>query len=214
MSQGAARVSPTTSTTFAELVWPARTGRGTVVRAVILALLGSCLLTVAAKINVPGPVPISLQSLAVMLLGAVLGMPLAVASVAIYLGEGAAGLAVFAGTPPAAPGPAYLLGPSGGFLGGFLLAAAIVGFAADRGAIRKPVLFGFVLVGAELMLLVAGWAWIAFALPGTGGQAGLGALRAFDIAIRPFLLGDAVKLALAVVAFPTVYDTLSRLVRR
>jgi biotin transport system substrate-specific component len=202
------------ATTFAQLVWPAGAGRHSLVRAVVLAVLGSCLLTVSAKISVPGPIPITLQTLAVMLLGAVLGARLAVASVLLYLGEGLAGMSVFASTPPAVAGPAYLLGPSGGFLASFVGAAALVGLAADRGWIRKPLQFGAALLAAEVLILVLGWSWAAFLATRAGGEVGFGAARAFDLTIRPFLLGDAIKLALAAIAFPTVYETVSRLVRR
>lgn len=214
MAQGVAPID-NPATTFAQLVWPAKPERGTAVaRAVILAILGSCLLTVSAKINVPGPVPMTLQTLAVMAIGAVLGMRLAVASVAIYVAEGALGLAVFANTPPLAPGLAYLQGPTGGFLVGFAAAAALVGLAADRGLMKRPLAFAACLAGAELLILVFGCAWIALGLKTAGGATGLGFPRAFELAVRPFLVADGIKLVLAIVAFPAIYETLSRLVRR
>ena len=95
-----------------------------------LALGGSLLLAISAKVQVPFyPVPLTLQTLVVLLLGATLGARLAAASVALYLIEGLAGLPVFAG---AVAGPVYMAGPTGGFLVGFLAAAALIGFAADR----------------------------------------------------------------------------------
>ena len=203
------------ATTFADLVWPVKRERGTTLaRAVVLALLGSCLLTVSAKIGIPGPVPMTLQTLAVMALGAMLGMPLAFASVLLYIGEGLSGLAVFAGTPPAAPGLAYLMGPTGGFLAGFGLAAALVGFAADRGMIKRPLAFAAVLLAAEIAIVLPGFLWMAFLSRTGAGMSGLGAARAFQLGIQPFLLGDLIKLALAAVAFPAVFDALSRIVRR
>lgn len=214
MQRGIAPAEPA-ATTFAQLVWPAKPERGTTfARAVVLALLGSCLLTVSAKISVPGPIPMTLQTLAVMALGLVLGMPLALSSVVLYLAEGAAGLAVFANTPPLLAGPAYLVGPTGGFLLGFAVAAALVGFAADRGMVRRPVAFAAVLAAAELAILGLGFLWMAFVAHTAAGATGYGAARAFATAVQPFLLGDAIKLLLAAVAFPAMFDLLSRIVRR
>ena len=196
-------------------MWPAKPERGTTfARAVVLALLGSCLLTVSAKISVPGPIPMTLQTLAVMALGLVLGMPLALSSVVLYLAEGAAGLAVFANTPPLLAGPAYLVGPTGGFLLGFAVAAALVGFAADRGMVRRPLAFAAVLAAAELAIL-----GLRFPVDGVRGAyrgraTGYGAARALRDRRQPFLLGDAIKLLLAAVAFPAMFDLLSRIVRR
>ena len=99
-----------------------------------LAFVGTLVLVVSAKVEVPFyPVPMTLQTLAVLTLGALFGARLAAATVALYLGEGLIGLPVFAG---AAAGPAYLAGPTGGYLVGFLLAAALVGWLAERGWTR------------------------------------------------------------------------------
>ena len=101
-----------------------------ILRGFALALGGSLLLAVSAKVQVPFyPVPMTMQTLVVLLIGAALGARLAAASVALYLIEGLAGLPVFAG---AVAGPLYMAGPTGGFLVGFLAAAALIGFVADR----------------------------------------------------------------------------------
>ncbi|NNM74873.1 biotin transporter BioY [Enterovirga sp. DB1703] len=212
MSESAAPVqAPATS--VAALLWPSRSGRIGAVRAVLLAIAGACLLTISAKVQVPGPVPMTLQTLAVLGLGAALGLRLAVASVGLYLLQGALGLPVFANTPPLAPGLAYFAGPTGGFLAGFLLSAAIVGAAADRGLMRRPGTFAVVLAGANAALLACGWVWLALAATvGTGSGVGFG--RAFALGVQPFLLGEAIKVALAALAFPLVYRALAHLVRR
>ena len=202
-------------TTFAELVWPAsRTGwRAGLGRSAVLVLAGACILVVSAKVQVPGPVPMTLQTLAVLALGAMLGFRLALASVVLYLAEGALGLPVFANTPPLAPGVAYLIGPTGGFLAGFLVAAALVGLAADRGAAAKPVAFGVVLAAASASILACGWAWLAFGMPVHGGS-GLGAAKAYAVGIRPFVLGEAVKTVLAALALPLTLGVVDRIVHR
>jgi biotin transport system substrate-specific component len=176
-------------------------------------VFGACLLTISAKVQVPGPVPMTLQTLAVMAIGAVLGLRLAVASVALYIVQGALGLPVFANTPPMVPGLAYLLGPTGGFLIGFAAAAAMVGHAADRGMMKRPVSFALVLTGANLAILAIGCFWIAL-LAHTSSGTGLGFARAFEVGVKPFLVGNAIKLAIAAIAFPLIYDALARFVRR
>ena len=118
--------------TFAELLWPAR-GASRPLRALLLALLGSALLTISAKIEVPFyPVPMTMQTLVVLLLGMAFGARLGAATVLLYLAEGAVGLPVFAGTPERGIGIAYMLGPTGGYLVGFVLSAAITGWLTER----------------------------------------------------------------------------------
>ncbi len=212
MSESAAPVqAPATS--VAGLLWPAATGRSGAARAVLLAVAGACILTVSAKVQVPGPVPMTLQTLAVLALGAALGARLAVASVLLYLVQGAIGVPVFANTPPMAPGLAYFAGPTGGFLSGFLLAAAIVGTAADHGLVRRPVAFGAVLGVALLALLASGWLWLALAAS-VGTMSGIGFTRAFQLGVQPFLLGEAIKLGIAALSFPLAYEALARFARR
>ena len=202
-------------TTFADLVWPAKPDRsGVIARTILLTVLGACLLTISAKVQVPGPVPMTLQTLAVMALGAMLGWRLALSSVALYVAQGALGLPVFANTPPLPAGLAYLLGPTGGFLLGFAAAAAVVGYAADRGLARRPLPFALVLTGANVLLLAIGCAWLALVAVTASGATGIGFAKAFEVGVRPFLLGNAIKLALAAILLPLALDSLGRLLRR
>ena len=118
--------------TFADLLWPAR-GASRPLRALLLALLGSALLTISAKLEVPFyPVPMTMQTLVVLLLGMAYGARLGAATVLLYLAEGAVGLPVFAGTPERGIGIAYMMGPTGGYLVGFVLSAAITGWLTER----------------------------------------------------------------------------------
>ena len=201
--------------TFADLIWPVAQGRSpSVLRGVVLSVMGACLLTMAAKITVPGPINITLQSLAVLVLGAVLGSRLALASVALYLAEGALGLPVFTNTPPLPAGLAYLLGPTGGFLVGFAASAAIVGVAADRGLIGRPVVFALALIAGNAALMAIGCLWLAFFAHLGSGMTGIGLAKAWSVGVAPFLLSETIKVALAAVALPVVWDAASRLLRR
>ena len=158
-------------------------------------VLGTLLITICAKISVPvWPVPVTLQSFAIVSLAAAFGLRIGVATVALYLLEGAFGLPVFA----TGGGLAYLAGPTGGFLLGFLVLAAIVGFAADRGASAKPLTLFATMIGAEALLLVLGFAWLVV----FSGQAGWidqnnVVASAFAGAIQPFIIWDTLKMALA-----------------
>ena len=157
------------------------------VRGFALALGGSLLLAVSAKVQVPFyPVPLTLQTLVVLLLGAALGARLAAASVALYLIEGLAGLPVFAG---AVAGPVYMAGPTGGFLVGFLAAAALIGFAADRLWDRTWIrLLGSLTLG-HAVVFAFGFVWLAQFI---------GAEKAFAAGVAPFALATIVKTLLAV----------------
>lgn len=188
---------------------PAASGRGRLARDIGLAVAGSLLLVLAAKIKVPFfPVPMTLQTLAVLLVGAGLGPRLGAATVALYIGYGLAGLPVFTNTPPVAAGPLYLLGPTGGFLAGFVGAAALAGWAASRGAGRARLVLGF--LAAEVVMFGAGCAWLALGAQMTGGATGIGFAKAFAFGVQPFLLGDAVKLALAVAMTAAGWSALAR----
>ena len=127
----------------------------------------------------------TLQTLAVLTLGAWFGARLAAATVALYLGEGLIGLPVFAG---AAAGPAYLVGPTGGYLVGFLLAAALVGWLAERGWTRGwPLAIAAMTLG-HLVIFAAGFAWLAPML---------GAGKAWTVGVVPFAAATVVKTLLA-----------------
>ncbi len=193
-------MTATTIPTLAETLWPA-TNR--TLRNITLLVLGSLLLTATAKFQVPFyPVPMTLTTLAVLLIGATYGWQLGAATVAFYLAQGAMGLPVFAGTPEKGIGLAYMLGPTGGYLLGFLLAAALTGWLAERGWDRR--------LPTTLALLLLGTA--AIYLP---GLLWLGTLFGWDQPILawglyPFLLGDTLKIALAAATLPLVWRAVRR----
>ncbi len=179
--------------------------------AILLVLAGTALIAVAAKIKVPfWPVPMTLQTLAILGIAATYGSRLAVATVLAYLAEGALGLPVFTNTPPAVAGPAYFLGSTGGYLLGFVAIAFVVGYAADRGWARSFVkLLGAMLVG-EVIMLVLGLAWLAWFATLSNGATGLGLATAFNAGIAPFLLGDLLKIAVVALGVPAVWGLIDR----
>jgi biotin transport system substrate-specific component len=198
-----------TSRALAVAVWPE--GVNQFVQGAVLVVLGTIILAISAKIRVPFyPVPMTLQTFAVMALAAAYGSRLAVLTVLAYLFEGALGLPVFTNTPPAMAGPLYFLGPTGGFLIGFILLALIVGTAADRGWDRSiPKLFGAMIV-ADAVVFAMGFGWLAwFAQLSTGGQ-GIGIEAAFINGVVPFLLADLLKIALAALAIPAAWQLFER----
>ena len=167
-----------------------------------LAIVGTLLLTVSAKTKVVlGPVDISMQTLAVLLIAAAFGLRLGVATLLLYMAEGAMGFPVFQGTPEKGLGIAYMLGSTGGYLAGFVVMAAIVGWAADRGWDRNPVkLFGAMLV-AEAIMMAMGFAWLAQLI---------GTEKAWQFGVVPFVVGDLIKVALAASLVPAVWPLLSK----
>ncbi len=152
----------------------------------VTVVLASIVLALSAKIELPfWPVPMTLETLAVLALAGLLGARLAGLAVLLWLAEGTAGLPVFAG---AAAGPVYFLGPTAGYLAGFLFAAFLVGRAADRGLRARPLLlFASMLVGVAL-IYAAGVVDLARLL-GWAGAVRLGLL--------PFIPADLTKAALA-----------------
>jgi biotin transport system substrate-specific component len=187
-------VTLTTPNTLLGAIQP-QTGTAKLAANLATIVLGTLLITAAAKINVPvWPVPVTLQGMAVAALAGAFGLRIGVATVALYLLQGAMGLPVFA----AGGGMLYLAGPTGGFLLGFLPMAAIIGWAADRGASRKVApMLGAMLAG-EAVLLALGFAWL-LVLSGQAGwidQSNVLA-SAWRGAVEPFIVWDGLKMALA-----------------
>jgi biotin transport system substrate-specific component len=169
------------------------------IRNIALAFAGVAVLTLSAKIKVPFyPVPMTMQTLAVLLVGAAYGWRLGAATVLLYIAHGVLGAPVFTNTPPAAAGPLYFMGPTTGFLVAFVASAAIAGAAVERGLARSlPMLAGAFLL-AQTVVFLAGFLWLAFFATLASGAVGLGAAKTFAAAIQPFLLGDLLKTAIAV----------------
>jgi biotin transport system substrate-specific component len=171
---------------FVDALWPVR-GGSRLLRAAVLAVIGSALLTLSAKIQVPFyPVPMTMQTLVVLLIGVAFGARLGIATIALYLAEGAAGLPVFAGAPEKGIGLAYMLGPTGGYLLGFAFAAAIAGWIVERR--RDAAGLALAVVAGSVAIYTPGVLWLA-SFVGFGSALGLG--------LVPFLWGDLLKAGLA-----------------
>ncbi|ATU92435.1 biotin transporter BioY [Phyllobacterium zundukense] len=169
---------------------------------VSLALAGTALMTLAAKTKVDMVfVNVTMQTFAVFAISAAYGSRLAVATMALYLFEGALGMPVFTGTPEKGIGLAYMVGPTGGYLLSYLAAAWIVGRAADKGFARNLVLLGVAMFAAEVVILGMGFLWMAYLL---------GFEKAFTFGVGPFIVADILKLALAAAIVPAVGSVFKR----
>lgn len=170
---------------------------GRLLRDAAIVILGSALLALAAKISVPFyPVPMTMQSLAVVGLGLTLGARRGALAVLLYLAEGAAGLPVFAGTPGSSLGIPYMMGPTGGFLAGFVITAFVAGWMAERGWDRSVWGTGLAALLATALMYVPGLLWL-------GTMAGFGP-KLLAIGLYPFIPGDLMKAALAAVLVTTL----------
>jgi biotin transport system substrate-specific component len=162
-----------------------------------LVVAGSLLLALSAQIAVPlpfSPVPVTGQTFAVLLIGAALGSRLGSAAVLLYLIEGAAGLPVFA--PGTTLGVARLLGPTGGYLVGFVAGAAVVGALAERGWDRDLVRAAAAMLAGEVVIYLFGLIGLARFVP---------ADQLLTAGLVPFIPGDIVKVALAALALPLAW---------
>jgi biotin transport system substrate-specific component len=200
MPQPGAMSTVATLPTLIGAAWPSRAQLG--LRVVVLTVLGSLALTVSAKLQVPFyPVPMTMQSLVVLLIGLAFGWRLGTATVLLYLGEGLAGLPVFAGTPEKGIGLAYMMGPTGGYLVGFVLAAALLGWLAERGWDRSLWRTTLALSLGHAVLFATGIAWLAVFV---------GWPKAVAFGLTPFLFGSLVKTALGVALVPAAWAMFGR----
>jgi biotin transport system substrate-specific component len=150
----------------------------------LFVALGVALLTLASKVQVPfWPVPMTMQTLAVLMIGATGGARLGGATVLAWLALGAVGVPVFA----TGAGLAYMAGPTGGYLAGFLVAAAFVGHLADKGQGRTLASALMLLLMGEVIIFACGAGWLSLLI---------GAEKAITAGLLPFLPAEALKVAL------------------
>lgn len=201
-----AHTSKAKALTLAERAWPSTiemTAMTRALRGTVLAIVGSLAIWLSAKIQVPFyPVPMTMGTLAVLAIGMAYGWRLGVATVLLYLAEGAMGLPVFAGTPEKGIGFAYMMGGTGGYLIGYVLAAATAGWLAERGWDKNVLTTGAAMLVGNALIYIPGLLW-------------LGTLFGWDKPILewglyPFILGDLTKLALAAAIMPMTWKLLGR----
>lgn len=193
---------------LAVVLWRAGDRAARILRAVVLIGLGTGILWASAKVQVPfWPVPMTMQTFAVLVIGAAYGWRLGAATMLAYLAEGALGLPVFAH----GGGLAYLAGPTGGYLVGYVPAAALVGWLAERGWDRSlPRTWAAMLMG-DVIVFAAGLAWLVPFLAMAKDLGGMAALQtAIASGVTPFLLGDALKIVLAGTLLPLIWRGLAR----
>lgn len=149
---------------------------------------GVALMTLAAHTQIPfWPVPMTLHMLAVMAFAVALGPRMATMILAAYLAAGAAGLPVFSGTPERGIGIAYMAGPTGGYLLGFLIASTLTGWlAAGRGILGRTL----AMLAGLVVIYAAGLSWLAQFVPSD---------KLIALGLAPFLLGDLVKIGIVAI---------------
>lgn len=184
----------TASAILANQLWP-QTNSNTIARNVVLALVGSLIVAAAAQITVPmWPVPMTLQTLAVLSVGAAYGSRLGAATLALYAIEGAIGLPFFAGGQAGLINAQGLILSSGGFIIGFILAAWLIGKLIEQGwgsSVLKTTLA--TLIGATV-LYIPGLIWLAIWAAKTQNMVAGDAIQAaINWGFTPFLVGDAIK---------------------
>jgi biotin transport system substrate-specific component len=162
-------------------------------RDIVLVIAASVLIAVSAQIAVPiWPVPMTMQPVAILLVGAALGSTRGALAATLYLLEGLGGLPVFSN---GSFGPAVFLGPTAGYLLAFPLGAWIAGRISERAWGRSV---GMTIVGMALAIAtihLGGWSWLATAM-------GLGPEKAFLVGVAPFWASDIVKIAIAATVLP------------
>ena len=189
-----------THATYADLLRPS-----TIARAALydftLIIGGSLLIALSAQVAIPiGPVPITMQTLAVLLVGALLGSRRGALSVLVYLTEGVMGFPFFAG---GAAGAAYLAGPTGGYLIGFVFAAFVTGSLTERGWDRHVETTVAAMLLGSIVFYVFALARLSL-LPGWDFE------KALRLGLYPFIPGDLAKIALAATILPAGWKALGR----
>jgi biotin transport system substrate-specific component len=191
-------------TPLAQVVGP-REGAALLVKQILMVVVGITLLAVAAKIKVPmwpSPVPITMGTFAVLTIGAAYGARLGLATILGYMLIGFLGFDVFASSTAELNGWTYMQGGTGGYLIGYVLAMLTLGALAERGWDRSVIWMAVAMLIGNAMIYVPGLLW-------------LGVLYGWDKPIlewglTPFLIGDALKLALAAVILPLAWKLVGR----
>ena len=171
-------------------------------RSVGLVIVFSLFIAACAQFAIHiGPIPITGQSFAVLLTGALLGSRLGAAAVIVYLIEGAVGLPFFA--PGGAPGILRFFGPTGGYLVAFPAAAFVTGAFAEHGWDQRYTTAVAAMAIGSAIILLGGWAWFAIVTNSSPAVA-------FYAAVGRFLAGDVIKVALAAAVLPTGWALLKK----
>ena len=162
-------------------------------KSLVVIVLGSIALTISAKIKIPFyPVPMTMQTFVVLLVGIYFGWRLGMFTVGLYLIEGMVGLPVFAGTPEKGIGIAYFIGPTMGYLVGFLIAVFLAGFFKFENAFFKN--FSKLVLSVSFIYLF-GMLWLS---KFTGWE------KAFLLGAQPFILAELFKILILAILVPKI----------
>ncbi len=187
--------------TLATVLWPKLAADRNWLRQITLAIIGVALLILSSKIKIPFyPVPVTMQTFIVLALGIVYGWKLGTSTILLYLAAGVMGIPVFAGT---GAGFAYLAGPTGGYLIGFVIAAAVTGYLAEKGWDRKIVLTFIAMLIGNIIIYIPGLIWLANVL---GWDKPI-----LEWGLYPFIVGDLTKIVLAMLVIPMAWKMTKRL---
>jgi biotin transport system substrate-specific component len=203
------RQSVAVRSTLASAVWPVMENRSALLRRAVallrlavLVLAGTAILAASAQVKVPmWPVPVTMQTFVVLMIGMAYGWRLGGATLLAYMGEGALGLPVFA----SGGGLAYFAGPTSGFLIGFFVAAVFVGWLAERGWDQSLLRTAIAMTGGTALIYLFGVSWLAVFFGDVD--------KALVHGLYPFIVGDMVKIALAALLLPFCWKLLDRFSR-
>ena len=192
----------TPSLTLAEAIFP-QTGLALRVKQLVLVAAGIAALVLAAKIKIPMfPVPMTMGTFAVLSIGAAYGTRLGLATILGYMMIGVLGFDVFAGSSAEVSGLSYMMGSTGGYLVGYVLAVVALGALARKGWDRARGKMALALVLGNALIYVPGLIWLTVLY---GLEAPI-----LSWGLTPFLLGDVVKLALAALLLPALWSLVGR----
>lgn len=194
--------------TIVDRIVPRAEGRSSaLLRDLVLVLCGTGLVAGLAQVSIPWhPVPFTGQTLAVLLVGGILGSLRGALALAVYFVIGALGAPIFTDQ---SGGWDIITGATGGYIIGFILAAAVVGWLADRGADRRVMsMIGLLLLG-NVLIYAIGVPWLANWEPAGDGVA-FGWSQAYEFGVQPFILGDLLKLAIAAALLPAGWALLQK----
>lgn len=175
------------------------------IKQAVLVILGIAVLAIAAKMKFPippSPVPVTMGTFAVLTIGAAYGPRLGLTTILGYMAIGALGFDVFAGSSAEANGLTYMMGGTGGYLVGYVLATAALGFAARKGWDRNVLMMGLGLLIGNALIYVPGILWLAHLYTWEK--------PILEWGLTPFLIGDAMKLALAALIVPAVWKLVGK----
>jgi len=176
----------------------------TTLKNILLILLGSIIIAISAKIKIHlpyTPVPVTMQTFAVLVIAIAYGRNLACATLLAYMFEGMFGLPVFA----SGAGLAYFTGPTAGFLIGMLVAATFVGYLAEKGFDRNYIKVFFVLLIGDAIIFGMGLIWLGYFFQTTSGLTGIGIETAVEKGFLPFWFADLLKIIFAALILPSLW---------